>query len=102
MEKRQVDREYLDEALKRLATDPGYQPEDWSRTEVADFRLLVQCARAAKVVADLRNLRMLRIKPIDAIDPSRARATVGPSRVIGLTFKNTNAADPTVVFELLT
>jgi hypothetical protein len=102
MEKRQVDREYLDEALNRLATDPGYQPKGWSHTEVADFRLLVQCARAAKVVADLRNLRVLRIMPSDATDSSRARATVGSSRVIGLTFKNTNAGYPTVVFELLT
>ena len=99
---RQVEREYVDEALKRLATDLSYRPEGWSPTEAADFRLLVQCARAAKVVNDLRNMRMLRIKSSDADDSTLAFATVGSSRVIGLTFKETNAHDPTVVFELLT
>ena len=97
-----MEREYVDEALKRLATDPGYQPQGWSSAEAADFRLLVQCARAAKVVTDLRNMRMLRIKSSDADDPDLAHATVGSSRVIGLTFKDMNDADPTVVFELLT
>jgi hypothetical protein len=99
---RQVEREYVDEALRRLATDPGYRPEGWSPTEAADFRLLVQCARAAKVVNDLRNMRMLRITSSNAEDPTLAHATVGVSRVIGLTFKEMNAHDPTVVFELLT
>lgn len=96
-----MNREYLDEALNRLATDPGHQPKGWSPAEMADFRLLVQCARAATVDTDLRHLRMLRIKTIDESDPHRARAMVGSSRVIGLTFKDPDS-DPTVVFELLT
>lgn len=96
-----MNREYLDEALNRLASDPGYQPEGWSPTEMADFRLLVQCARAATVDTDLRHLRMLRINATDDSDPHRAHATVGSSRVIGLTFKDPES-DPTVVFELLT
>lgn len=101
METRHLNREYLDEALNRLATDPGYQPKGWSPAEMADFRLLVQCARAATGDTDLRHLRMLRIKAIDDSDPNRARATVGSSRVIGLTFKD-STSDPTVVFELVT
>ncbi len=96
-----MNREYLDEALTCLASDPGYQPEGWSPTEIADFRLLVQCARVATVDTDLRHLRMLRVNAIDESDPHRAHATVGSSRVIGLTFKDPESA-PTVVFELMT
>lgn len=92
-------REYKAEALSRLATDARYQPEGWSDTEASDFRLLDQCAHAAKVDTDLRNLRMLRITP-NGDSATKARATVGASRVIGLTFKDPKAA-PTVAFELL-
>jgi hypothetical protein len=98
MENRQLDREYLDEALRRLVTDAGFQPESWTHTEVKEYRRLVQCARAAKVDTDLRNLRMLRIE-MQADDPTRGRATLSSGRVIGLTFKS-SGGHLTVVFEL--
>jgi hypothetical protein len=77
MENRHVDREYMDEELHRLATDPVFRPKGWSAREVSDFRVLVQCARAARLDTDLRNSRMLRIQPDDTRDPHRARVSSG-------------------------
>lgn len=92
-------REYKAEALSRLATDARFHPDGWSDNEASDFRFLDQCAYAAKVDTDLRNMRSLRITPIGG-SATRARATVGGRRIIGLTFKAPDNA-PTVVFELL-
>ncbi|MFI7131334.1 hypothetical protein ACIBQ1_37010 [Nonomuraea sp. NPDC050153] len=100
MESRYVDREYLDEELHRLATDPAFRPRGWTAREVADFRVLVQCARAASLDTDLRNCRMLRIQPGDTRDPHKARATLSSGRAINLTFKNAESHGA-VVFELL-
>jgi hypothetical protein len=100
MENRHVDREYMDEELHRLATEPGFRPEGWSSEEVSDFRVLVQCARAARLDTDLRNSHMLRIEPDATGDPNRAKATLRSGRVINLTFKNTESHGA-VVFELL-
>jgi hypothetical protein len=91
METRHVFREYKAEALTRLATDARYHPEGWSDTEASDFRLLDQCAYAAKVDTDLRNLRILRITP-NGDGATKARATIGARRLIGLTFKDPNTA----------
>lgn len=96
-----MDREYMDEALQRLATDPGFQPEGWSAQEVEDFRVLVQCARAARLVTDLRNSRMLRIQPRDGRDLNKARTTLRSGRVVHLTFKSAESQS-VVIFELLT
>jgi hypothetical protein len=101
MGNRRVDREYTDEDLHRLATDPACRPDGWSSREISDFRVLVQCARAARLDSDLRNSRMLRIEPDGAGDPSRARATLSSGRVIELTFKNAGSHSA-VVFELVT
>jgi hypothetical protein len=101
MENRHVDREYMDEELHRLATDPGFRPQGWSAREVSDFRVLVQCARAARLDADLRNSRMLRIHPGDTHDLNKARAKLSSGRVINLTFKSTESHSA-VIFELLT
>ena len=78
-------------SLRRLATDPGFRPEGWSDREVRGFHRLVQCARAAYVETDLRNMRLLRIEPDDSGDPSGARATLSSGRVIDLTFKNSDS-----------
>jgi hypothetical protein len=99
MENRHVDREYLDGALRRLVTVAGFQPDGWTHTEVKEYRRLVQCARAAKVDTDLRNMRMLRIE-MQADDLTRGQATLSSGRVIGLTFKD-SGGHLTVVFELL-
>lgn len=100
MENGSVEREYLDETLRRLAAEPGFSPADWGARETADFHRLVQCARAAYVDTDLRNMRVLRIEPDDGL-PSKARATLSSGRTIELTFKNSDSHG-TVVFELLT
>ncbi|MFC4949338.1 hypothetical protein [Pseudonocardia sp. GCM10023141] len=84
-----MDREYLDEALRRLATDADYRPEGWDDVEIADYRLLVQCARAAQGDADLRNMRVLRLRPDDG-SPEVARARLGAGRVIVLRFKSSD------------
>ena len=96
-----MDREYVDGVLHGLATDPGCRPDGWSDREILDFRVLVQCARAARLDTDLRNSRMLRIEPDGAGDPNKARATLSSGRVIDLTFKNTESHGA-VAFELLT
>lgn len=101
METKGVEREYLDENLRRLATEPGFQPSDWSDRDAAEFHRLVQCARAAHIDTDLRNMRVLRIEPDDRGFPGKARATLSSGRVIDLTFKNSDSHSA-VVFELLT
>ena len=95
-----MDREYLDGVLRRLATDADYRPEGWDDVEVADFRLLVQCARAAQAEVDLRNMRILRLRP-DGDSPDAARARIGASREIGLRFK-VSGGRVAVALELLT
>lgn len=93
-------REYLDKVLKLLAEESGFRPAGWSAQEISEFRILVQCARAARLDTDLRNTRMLRIEPDDAGDPSKGRAALSSGRVVNLTFKN-HSSQCTVVFELL-
>jgi hypothetical protein len=88
MESRRVEREYLDEGLRRLAADPEFRLEGWNDREIQDFHRLIQCVCAAYVETDLRNMRVLRIEPDSSGDPRRARATLGSSRVIDLMFKN--------------
>lgn len=90
----------MDEELHRLATDSGFRPNGWSFQEIADFRVLIQCACAARLDTDLRNSRMLRIES-NGVDVNKARATLNSGRVIDLTFKNTESHGA-VVFELLT
>lgn len=92
-------REYLHEELQRLATDPGCSPQGWTEPEIADFRLLVQCARAAHIDTDLRNTRMLRLQPHNTGDPNRALATLSSGRVIDLMFKDGESGGA-VVFAL--
>lgn len=89
MDNRHVDREYADEELYRLSTDAGFRPDGWSDREISDFRVLDQCARAARLDADLRNTRMLRIEPSRGGDPNRVWAALSSGRGIELIFKNT-------------
>lgn len=96
-----VEREYLDETLRRLATEPDFRPTSWGAQEIAELHRLVQCARAAYIDTDLRNMRVLRISPDANGMPNRARATLSSGREIGVTFKNSDSYGA-VVFELLT
>ena len=91
METSRVEREYLDEDLRRLATEPGFRPAGWDDLDVRGFHRLVQCACAAHVEDDLRNMRLLRIEADGSGDPTRARATLSSGRTIDLTFKNTDS-----------
>jgi hypothetical protein len=101
MENGRVEREYLDETLRRLATERGFRPTGWSAHEIAEFHRLVQCARAAYVDTDLRNMRVLRIRPDNNGVSGKTRATLSSGREIDLTFKNSDSYG-VVVFELLT
>ncbi len=98
---RRVEREYLDEELRRLATRPAFRPFGWSDPEISEFHRLIQCARAAYVAMDLRNMRVLRIEPDDSRDPNRAWAALSSGRVINLTFKNSKSHSA-LVLELAT
>jgi hypothetical protein len=100
MENGRLEREYLDEELRRLAAEPAFRPTGWDARDVGEFRRLVQCARAAPVDTDMRNMRLLRIEPDGSGDPTRARATLSSGREIDLTFKNTDSHG-VVVLELL-
>ena len=71
------------------------------RPELREFHRLVQCARAAHVEDDLRNMRLLRIEPDDSGDPAKAQATLSSGRAIDLTFKNSDSHG-VVVLGLLT
>ena len=86
-----MEREYLDEELRRLATEPGFRPAGWDDVDVQGFHRLVQCARAAIAEGDLRSMRLLRIEPDGSGDPTRARSTLSSGREIDLTFKNTDS-----------
>lgn len=96
-----MEREYLDEELRRLATEPELQPSGWSVQDLREFHRLVQCVRAAHLEDDLRNMRLLQIEPHGDGDPTRAQTTLSSGRVIDLTFKNTDSHG-VVVFGLLT
>lgn len=95
-----MEQDYLDEGLRRLATDPGFRPAGWTDREIRDFHRLIQCVRAAYVERDLRNMRLLRIEPHISGDPSRAWATLSSGRVIDLTFRY-SGSHGTVVFGVL-
>lgn len=86
-----MEREYMDEELRRLATEPEFRPASWSDQELREFHRLVQCARAAHVEDDLRNMCLLQIEPDRSGHPARAQATLTSGRAIDLTFKNTDS-----------
>jgi plasmid maintenance system killer protein len=100
MENRHVEREYLDEDLRLLATDPAFRPEGWNDREMREFRRLVQCVRAAHHEDDLRNMRVLRIETDNSGDPGRAQATLSSDRVVNFNFKN-SGSHGAVVFGVL-
>lgn len=86
-----MEREYLDEELRRLATEPEFRPPGWGVEDIREFRRLVQCARAAHRADDLWNMRLLRIHPDGSGDPARAKATLMSGRAIDLTFKHVDS-----------
>jgi hypothetical protein len=96
-----MQREYLDENLRRLAAEPGFEPAGWDAREISEFHRLVQCARAAYVATDLRNMRILRIEPDEPGGSNRARVALSSGREIALTFKNAESQG-VVVFGSLT
>jgi plasmid maintenance system killer protein len=54
--------EYLDEVLRRLATEPGHRPAGWSSGAILAYRETVHCVDAANADTDLRALRSLRMR----------------------------------------
>lgn len=96
-----MDRHYVDRVLQRLTLEADYRPTGWTPEEIANFHLLVQCARAAKVDTDLRNMHLLRIRPRPGGGLETVLAPLGESRQITLTFKVSDS-HMAVTFELLT
>lgn len=96
-----MERQYSHEDLHRLATDAAFCPGGWTTAEVAAFRLLDQCARAARLDTDLRNTRALRIGPHPCGDRDRARAALSKDLVLDVTFHGTDG-QPAVSFDLMT
>lgn len=92
--------DFLDEALRRLAAEPDFRPEGWDGAEVRHFRLVAQCAQAAKVADDLRAMRILRIQSHADDQPGTASIQLSPCRRLLLTFKNDNTP-ATAVFSVL-
>lgn len=97
MENSRVEREYLDEELRRLAARPEFRPAGWGDQDIQEFRRLVQCARAAHVEKDLLSMRLLRIQPDDSGDPSKAQAILSSGRAIDLMFKNADSYGVVVI-----
>jgi len=95
-----VDREYLDEELRHLASDFDFRPPAWSSEDIDSFRRLIQCVHAATVEDDLRNTRFLRIRASDHGDPARAHARLSSGRLISLTFKGTDDHGTVVIGDL--
>jgi hypothetical protein len=95
-----VEREYLDEELRQLASDSNFRPPAWSSEDIEGFRRLIQCVHAATVDDDLRNTRFLRIQASDHGDPARGQARLSSGRMIPLTFKGTDNHGTVVIGDL--
>ena len=92
--------DFLDEALRRLTAEPGYCLEGWDVAEVRHFRLVAQCARAAKAADDLRAMRILRIQSHADDPPGASSIQLSPRRRLLLTFKSDDTPS-TAVFSIL-
>lgn len=92
--------DFLDGALRRLAAEAVYRPEGWDVAEVRLFRLVAQCAQAAKVADDLHAMRILRIQSRADDPPGTSSIQLSPRRRLLLTFKNDDTP-ATTVFSVL-
>lgn len=86
-------RNYEDPVLGRAATEPEYRPAGWGDREVADLRLLVQCARAAALRDDLQKSRLLRLEPETEGAGDALRATLGGRVTLVLSFDDAGGHD---------
>jgi plasmid maintenance system killer protein len=92
--------DFLDETLRRLAAEPAYRPEGWDVAEVRHFRLVAQCAQAAKVTGDLSAMRILRIQSHPDDPPGTSSIWLSSCRRLLLTFKDDDTP-ATAVFSAL-
>ena len=91
--------DFLDEALRRLTTEPGYHPDGWDPAEVRHLRLVAQCAQAAVVASDLQAMRILRLQPHADDPPGTSSVQLSARRRMIIAFKNDGAA-ATAVFSV--
>jgi hypothetical protein len=91
-----VERQYGDAVLRRLATDVDFYPPGWGDREIADLRLLAQCARAATMRDDLKNMRLFHLEPDVNGDGDVVRATLGSGLELLLTFNGADDHDAVV------
>jgi proteic killer suppression protein len=92
--------EYLDDALRRLATEPGHRQVGWSAHAVRAFREAIQCVDAAKSDVDLRALRSLRMRPRPDLKPGAWVIDLDDVLALVLAFK-TEGRSATAVLDVL-
>ena len=94
-----MQREFLDEVLRRLATEPDFVAPGWEPAEIRHFRLLVQCTHAAVLATDMQNMRQLRLLPPLAGGANAWTVRLSANHTLTLRFKTDNTP-MTVVFEI--
>jgi hypothetical protein len=91
---------FQDEVLRRLAADPSFRPEGWDEAEIRHFRLVAQCAQAAQIADDLRETRILRVRPPTDHQPDFSSIQLSPGRRLLLAF-GTDSTSLTATFSVL-
>ena len=92
--------DFLDQVLRRLATEPSFRPAGWDEVEISHFRLVAQCAQAAQVESDLHATRILRLQACPDTAAKTSSVQLSHRRRLVLTFKN-DGAPATAVFSVL-
>ena len=94
-----MQREFLDEVLRRLATEPDSVAPGWEPAEIRHLRLLVQCAHAAVLATDMLNMRQLRLLPSLGDGANAWTVRLSARHTLTLRFKTDNTP-MAVVFEI--
>ena len=84
-----MDVDLVGDCPRRLAADHGFRPPGWDAAECRHFRLVAQCAQAAKGVGDLHAMRVLRIQSREGgILAGTSSVVLIARRCLILTFKD--------------
>jgi len=92
--------EFMDHALRRLVREAGFRPSGWDEEEISHFRLVAQCAQAAKVESDLNALRVLRLEACPDDQPGPSSIRLSSRQRLLVTFKSDDAP-VTAVFSVM-
>jgi plasmid maintenance system killer protein len=91
--------DFLDGTLRRLAVEEGFLPAGWAEAEICHFRLVAQCAQAAKVEGDLHATRILRLQACHDGEPGTWSVQLSARRRLAIAFK-TEGTSATAVFSV--